>query len=371
MKYAGDSLAKQFARWFFWGANKSYLRSVRPNMRGLDEGSHDPIVVLASSEGGDVSLLSNLGFVKKQIVAVDIDQRAIDACAERHADKAIFICGDVAEVCSTYDLAPKAALLDFCATASPRALKAVISVVHRMPPGSNIGVVFSMGHEMPSWKVDLCYLDDFISSKVDHAVSSWREMGLQEAELRARSKEFSLLLTHQIKTGRGLDIYGTGNDRVFPGLSIVGQLGSLRKKIFYSPSKAIKDVDWDCLKRRSEGAESEASMRRVVAFGEMLDVVLALRGLQTRRIFSCRYVGHRTPMIMVSLEIVHQRKLANIFDPIPLADHFHLPNDLGEADIRKIFDENPEEAVSFFQIPSEKLAAWKAVATRKRNAQEK
>lgn len=117
-EYSGESIGKKLARLEFWKKVAVWL-----GPRFFTE----KFLVLASEEGGDISVLTGLGVRPGQIVACDLRAGAVADCETKYPGVRV-VHGDVAEVASKCGLQFAAALLDFCGHPTDSALKTVARV---------------------------------------------------------------------------------------------------------------------------------------------------------------------------------------------------------------------------------------------------
>lgn len=132
IKYKGESYGKKIARAMFWLRAAEWL--------GMDRFLRSTHMVLASQEGGDISVLKALGCQPKNIIAVDINPAAAEQCREKHPDVEVR-CGNVAEVVKDYRRALGVLFLDFCGKATPFTLGlSARAIVNGLPRGAIFGI---------------------------------------------------------------------------------------------------------------------------------------------------------------------------------------------------------------------------------------
>lgn len=137
--YKGESPSKKFARFSFWTAVASELGKTR-----FYNGKH---LVLASREGGDVSVLLGMGVQPKNIIPVDLNPKAALAAQDKFPEVQVIV-GDVADIAKEYKRELVSAFLDFCAPMDSRIIKKVGEVCnHGMANDSVIGCAFLNGRE--------------------------------------------------------------------------------------------------------------------------------------------------------------------------------------------------------------------------------
>ncbi|HEV8462063.1 MAG TPA: hypothetical protein VGQ38_15290 [Gaiellaceae bacterium] len=133
--YLGDSPAKKLARLSFW-------RAVRA---GLSKPFREStFFVLASREGGDVSVLLGLGAAAHQIVAVDREAEAVAAFRKKWPS----VRCELGEADAVADvLRPDVAFLDFCSPVGAGVLATAGRVAGRVRLGGLFGVAVLKGRE--------------------------------------------------------------------------------------------------------------------------------------------------------------------------------------------------------------------------------
>ena len=139
--YKGESPGKKVARFRYWN---------KVEKRGL-LGDFGKIVVLASREGGDVSVLTALGIEPSRIVAVDADKEAADAVAEKFP-LVTSIHGDVREV---VDRNTSHVFLDLCSPMCTTSIELVHETIDRLHPSSSFGVAVLKGREQDGEEISL------------------------------------------------------------------------------------------------------------------------------------------------------------------------------------------------------------------------
>jgi len=119
-RYAGESIGKKLARANFWVRAKEWLGT-----RFYEE-LH---LILASNEGGDISVLKGLGVPAANIFAAEIDEDAATRCRDKHQDVTVFS-GDVVDAAAQIGRDRKVccAFLDFCGWGGERDLRTISSV---------------------------------------------------------------------------------------------------------------------------------------------------------------------------------------------------------------------------------------------------
>lgn len=137
-RYGGESVGKKLARFNFWERASAWMGADFLKTRHL---------VLASREGGDISVLRGLGVSPKNIVAVERNSRAVGDCQKRHPEVRV-IHGDVVAVARRNRLEIGVALLDFCSWPTDEALDCVFGVAaHALKNSAVLGYAFLRGRE--------------------------------------------------------------------------------------------------------------------------------------------------------------------------------------------------------------------------------
>lgn len=136
--YKGESPSKKVARLVYWDQLVDELGDT------FFETTH---VVLASREGGDISVLLGLGVDPERIVAVDRVASAIEKCATRFRSYPVrFRVGDVADVART-EADVGHVFLDLCSPISRESVRTITSVAAALRVGSVVGVGILRGRE--------------------------------------------------------------------------------------------------------------------------------------------------------------------------------------------------------------------------------
>jgi hypothetical protein len=152
MTYKGDSPGKKLARLNFWSQVLLHLGSKR-----FFSGKH---LVLASQDGGDIQLLMALGVRPHHIIAVDLDQRALEVCRRAYPDVR-YEQGDVAKIVEKYSRSLECAYLDFCGPLSDAMMDRARRVVGAgMKDRSLIGMTFMHGREKGEKRLSALELKD-------------------------------------------------------------------------------------------------------------------------------------------------------------------------------------------------------------------
>lgn len=136
--YKGESPSKKYARLSYW----LKLSRIFP-----DRFMREKHLVLASREGGDISVLYSMGVPPKNIIAVDVNREAAAAAQERYPEVKV-ICKDVGMVAREYRHQIGFALLDFCSHMDNNLLKKIMEVmIHGMKNQGILGFAFLNGRE--------------------------------------------------------------------------------------------------------------------------------------------------------------------------------------------------------------------------------
>jgi hypothetical protein len=137
--YKGESPGKKYARLQFW------LRV--SNMLGQKRFVGSKHLVLASREGGDVSVLRGLGVPAKNIIAVDHNRQAAFEAQEKFPEVEVIV-ADVADVAKEYKRQFASTFLDFCAPVREELLEKVVEVMTwGLGNDSALGAAFLNGRE--------------------------------------------------------------------------------------------------------------------------------------------------------------------------------------------------------------------------------
>ena len=138
--YKGESPAKKISRWRLWTMVMRHL--------GYNRFIHGKHLVLASFECGDIYTLKTFGVEDHNIIAVDLDEEAIEICRARFPGVAHAHQGDVVDVVKRYRRELVTAYLDFCGPLGKRTVDTMISVITAgMKNDSLIGASFMSGRE--------------------------------------------------------------------------------------------------------------------------------------------------------------------------------------------------------------------------------
>lgn len=142
--YKGESVGKKIARDTFWRMVVDHQARSR---------SRDSLqyIVLASREGGDVSVLQSLGVPSRNIMAVDRESSALNEFKRRWPDASTYH-GDVSDALRKFGRAAHGALLDFCSELTQDVLDATLIAKDMLPLNAAIGVAFMRGREKKSRK---------------------------------------------------------------------------------------------------------------------------------------------------------------------------------------------------------------------------
>ncbi len=138
--YKGESPGKKFARYTFW-------KKAAQDLLGVDAfyKADAKFLVLASREGGDISVLKGVRVNASRIVAADMSASAVEACRAKHPDVLVEL-GDVANVASKhgpFDIC----FLDFCGYLSSGLVRTSAAVVKACDAGTVIGIAYMRGRE--------------------------------------------------------------------------------------------------------------------------------------------------------------------------------------------------------------------------------
>lgn len=128
--YRGDHPCKRVARRALWLDVLTWC-----------QGLPSPMLVLASSDGGDIGTYSAFGALG-HIIAVDTDLEAVKKCRLRWPGADI-------RHCSAEDVGEQlgGAYLDFCGTLNDRTLRTIKKVAHQIVPGGVLAVTFLKGRD--------------------------------------------------------------------------------------------------------------------------------------------------------------------------------------------------------------------------------
>lgn len=135
--YKGESDAKKVARLMYWD-------QVRLAIPGTF--MQRPHLVLASREGGDISVLLGMGVAPENIYAAEINSEAAAACAAKWPGVAV-INADVRAVAEQMRGKWASAFLDFCGNFAEGVLEAAAAVVKALPLGAAFGIGVLKGRE--------------------------------------------------------------------------------------------------------------------------------------------------------------------------------------------------------------------------------
>jgi hypothetical protein len=137
-RYGGESVGKKLARYTFWHRAKAWMGE-----RFFTE-KH---LILASREGGDISVLRGFGVPDRNIVAVDSNRLAARECQLKYPN--VVIChGDVGEVAKRYRKQIGVAFLDFCSWPTDESLDTIFRVAaNAVRDESVLGYAFMRGRE--------------------------------------------------------------------------------------------------------------------------------------------------------------------------------------------------------------------------------
>jgi len=118
--YKGESLGKKIARAWFWVVVQRWLKD------DFYTGQH---LVLASREGGDVSVLKAMGVPPANIVAMELNAPAAHCFRQKHPDVRVYI-GDVAELVNDKRFRSNVvcAHLDFCSWCTDAVVERAVRV---------------------------------------------------------------------------------------------------------------------------------------------------------------------------------------------------------------------------------------------------
>lgn len=133
--YKGESVGKKLARNRLWQTVVQRL--------GPDRAASSSYVVLASREGGDISVLKSYSIPDKRVIAVDRCAEAAAACRSKWPDANVVV-GDVVDSVSKRT---DVLFLDFCAPLCAETLATVRLCLDRMPLGAFFAVAFLKGRE--------------------------------------------------------------------------------------------------------------------------------------------------------------------------------------------------------------------------------
>lgn len=161
--YKGDSVGKKMTRVYLWARIVKHLRS-----NGLDGGR---IAYLASREGGDASTLGALGWPAERQLAIDRDRGALAAFSKLHPNVPTEL-GDCGEIVAQGRFA--AVYLDFCGPATD----AVIEIVAR------------------------CAKSVVQNGRIAYCVMRGRERGAKVADIKASAARKQLLWSDRVGADR-------------------------------------------------------------------------------------------------------------------------------------------------------------------------
>lgn len=136
--YRGDSTAKKIARAMYWLRVHGHLGD------RFYSGGH---LVLASRDGGDISVLLGMGVAPKNIIAVDRCEDAAQAC--RMAFPGInVIHGEAVDVARVMRRTLSSAFIDYCQFPNEERISECFDVMQLgVRDGGCFGMAFSRGHE--------------------------------------------------------------------------------------------------------------------------------------------------------------------------------------------------------------------------------
>lgn len=135
--YKGESLGKKMARLLFWMSVRHYLK---------DRFYKEKILVLASREGGDISVLLGIDVDPRMIVPVELDASAARACQERWPQVRV-LNANALDISLPRTRALCAAFYDFCSPLDSKQAESLVSIARDMRSGSVLGFAGMRGRE--------------------------------------------------------------------------------------------------------------------------------------------------------------------------------------------------------------------------------
>lgn len=137
--YAGESMGKKRARFGFWAEVKATQGDYFFTRKHL---------VLASREGGDISVLVGMGVPISNIVAVDREESAAAACRLKWPGCDV-ICGDVCDAANYFKDDLQTVFLDFCGPVTVETIRTCVECFRVMPCGPSVvlAAAFLKGRE--------------------------------------------------------------------------------------------------------------------------------------------------------------------------------------------------------------------------------
>jgi hypothetical protein len=206
--YKGESFAKKLARLYFWVQVRELLGDAR-----FYRQTH---LVLASREGGDISVLLGMGVDPKRILAVESNAEAAAICSQKFPSVRV-VYGGVASIASAPELASEtiaSAFLDFCSPLNEGVVDTAFRVVQRaLGDGAALGVALLRGRERDA--VRDIVLDPTLKEEAERVAGLIQQQrGLPPAELGAQVWDRDLVLQTELTRRSGLWRLGWGLIRI-------------------------------------------------------------------------------------------------------------------------------------------------------------
>jgi hypothetical protein len=136
--YKGESPAKKIVRFHFWRRLMEEL--------GDERFCRSKHLVLASREGGDISILLGLGVPPANILAAELNDRAHAVVCRKFPTVKVFH-GNVVELAKAHRRKFKTSFLDFCSPLTQRVLDSSIEVLKCMSHDSFLGICLLASRE--------------------------------------------------------------------------------------------------------------------------------------------------------------------------------------------------------------------------------
>lgn len=199
--YKGDTHAKRLARLHFWMRIRDYFGDTFRSRR---------FAYLASSAGGDASVLDGLGVPADQQLAIDIDAVALSRFHDRHPRVPIAL-GDAGQILGgwagrKFDVV----FLDLCCNPSPRCASLLKRASRATRHGSIFAYAFQRGREAPGLMAAFKTAMDAAEpsrAKVAAAFGERPRVGYDQKNGRPLTPKELAKIQSRAEDGRGMWLY--------------------------------------------------------------------------------------------------------------------------------------------------------------------